>query len=153
VIFEAGHFDFGAAHIEFAGDYGKIFVGSGFDFFVEGAFAEERLVSAVAFGFFEAEAAGSVGLGIEVDEKNALAKSGEARGEIDGCGCFAHAAFLVGDSDHLSRHAGDFRAREKNINADAFSSFGPSWNLAILRFCAIEIARAAGTTFNAHDRE
>jgi hypothetical protein len=72
----------------------------------------------VTFRFFEAEAAGGVGLRVEINEKRALAESGEARGEIDGCGCFAHAAFLVGDSDHLSRHARDCRAREKNINEE-----------------------------------
>ena len=52
----------------------------------------------------QAEAAGEVGLRIEVDEQHALLGHGEGRGEVDGGGGFADATFLVGDSDDPGRH-------------------------------------------------
>ena len=52
---------------------------------------------------FDAKAAGGVSLGVEIYEKDSLAREGEASGEVDGGGSFADAAFLVSDSED-TRH-------------------------------------------------
>jgi hypothetical protein len=70
----------------------------------DGLVAEENVVDAGAGGFFDAQAAGGVGLGIEVDQENLLAALGQAGGEIDGGGGLADAAFLVGDGDDGRGH-------------------------------------------------
>ena len=48
----------------------------------------------------EADAAGEVGLRVEVDEQHALPGEREGRREVDGRGGFADAAFLIGDGEH-----------------------------------------------------
>jgi hypothetical protein len=53
---------------------------------------------------FEAEAAGEVGLGVQVDEEDALLGEGEGGGEIDGGGGLADAAFLVCDGEDPGLH-------------------------------------------------
>ena len=53
---------------------------------------------------FEADAAGEVGLRIEVDEQDALLGHREGGGEVDGGGGFADAAFLIGDGNHACGH-------------------------------------------------
>ena len=54
---------------------------------------------------FEPDAAGEVGLGVDVDEEDALFGEGEGRRQVDGGGGFADAAFLVGDGED-ARHIG-----------------------------------------------
>ena len=61
----------------------------------------ERVVdgAAGAAGALAADAARGVGLGVEVDEQDLLARQGEGGGQIDGRRGLADAAFLVGDGD------------------------------------------------------
>ena len=53
---------------------------------------------------FQADAAGEVGLRVDVDEQDALLRQREGGREVDGGGGFADAAFLVGDGDHARGH-------------------------------------------------
>jgi hypothetical protein len=48
---------------------------------------------------FEAEAAGEICLGVEVNEQDALIGEGEGCREIDGGSGFSDSALLVGDGD------------------------------------------------------
>jgi hypothetical protein len=59
---------------------------------------------------FEADTAGEIALRVDVNEEHALIGEGEGRAEIDGCRGFAHAAFLVCDSQDFS-HVFVLRAR------------------------------------------
>ncbi len=51
----------------------------------------------------QAQGAGGVSLGIDIDDEHALARGGQIRAQVDGGGGLAHAAFLIGnrvDSGH-----------------------------------------------------
>jgi hypothetical protein len=39
-------------------------------------------------------------LGVHIHNEDALSKLGERRSQVDGCGGFTDAPFLVGDGDH-----------------------------------------------------
>src|SRR5215469_955109 len=106
MVFGAGEFDVRAAEVDFAGDDVEAVEGGALDFFGKRAFAKQGTVGAAALGFFEAEAAGGVGLRVEVEEEDAFAVGGKAGGEVDGGGGFSNAAFLVGDGYDFGRHEG-----------------------------------------------
>jgi hypothetical protein len=106
VVFEACDFDFSACEIEIAGNEEEAFPTGGDDFVGERFLTEEGTVDALAFHGREAEAAGGVALGVEVDEQGAAAARREAGGEVDGGGGFGHAPFLVGDRNDLHRSVG-----------------------------------------------
>ena len=55
--------------------------------------------------FRKAYACGGVALRIGVDNKRALARSGKRSGEVDGSSGFAHAAFLIGNSNNSGQLA------------------------------------------------
>jgi hypothetical protein len=78
-----------------------------FDFVEQAAFTQQNAIRAGTLGFFQAQAAGGIGLRVEVKQEHALAQRGEARGKIDGRGGLAHAAFLVGDRDDFGWHPPD----------------------------------------------
>ncbi len=104
MIFQSRHFQIGGAQIHFAGNYRKVFVSRRFDFFEQISFAEQNAIRACAFDFFQTDAAGRVGLRVEVEQQHALAERGKARGKIYGSGGFSHAPFLVGDGDDFGWH-------------------------------------------------
>ncbi len=106
VVVATGKLDFHAAEIDFAGDDVEAVKGGGLDLFEQRAFAEQGAVGAGAGGFVQADAAGGVGLRIDVHEEDALAEGGETGGEVDGRGGFAHPALLIGDSHDVARHGG-----------------------------------------------
>ena len=66
----------------------------------EGLVVDEDVVRGgrLAVGL-DAEVGGGVGLGVEVEHANALATLGQCRCQIDRCGGFADAAFLIDDCD------------------------------------------------------
>ena len=105
MVFDTGEFEVGAAKVDFAGNDVQPFVGGRLDFLEQVAFTEKGLIGAAAFGFFQTEPAGGIGLGIEVKEENAFAGGGETGREVDGAGGFAHAPFLIGNRDDSSGHA------------------------------------------------
>ena len=105
MIFQTREFDFRAAHIDFARHEGKALVSGGLNFLRKRCFAEQGSVSAGALAFFEADAAGGVRLGIEIEQENALAVCRQAGGDVDAGRCFPHAAFLIGDCDYFRGHA------------------------------------------------
>ena len=99
VILGAGDFDFRPGEFEIAGNEPEVRPAGGDDFFRDRALANEGSVNGLALERRKAEAAGGIGLGIEVDEQDARAAVGEAGGEIDRGRGLTHAAFLVGDRD------------------------------------------------------
>ena len=72
-------------------------------------FAEQGGIDARAFLFFEAHAAGGVGLRVEVDQQHVLFACGEAGSEVDGGSRFSDAAFLICECDNFSAHGQNFR--------------------------------------------
>lgn len=104
MIFSTGEFKISAAKIHLAGDNFEAFKSSRLNLVGEQSFAHQHAVGAGAFGFFQAQTAGRVGLGIEVEKQHAAAQSRDAGGEVNGSGGFAHTAFLVGDCDNFARH-------------------------------------------------
>ncbi len=55
------------------------------------------------FVVFDADVERGVGLGVEVDDEDLASLLGDGRGEVDGGGGFAHAAFLVHQGDDADR--------------------------------------------------
>ena len=51
----------------------------------------------------EAQAAGGIGLGVAIDDQGPHVVASEGRPQIDGGGCLADAAFLIGDGDDSSQ--------------------------------------------------
>jgi hypothetical protein len=54
-------------------------------------------------------------LGIDVEEEDALARSGETRGEIHGGGGFPHPALLIRHGDDFGRHGGELKESWQRI--------------------------------------
>ena len=107
MIFHSRQFEIGGAQIHFAGNDIKPLESGAFDFVEQAAFTQQDAIRAVTLGFFQTQAAGGIGLGVEIKQEHALAQRGEARSQIDGSGCLAHAAFLVGDRDDFGWHPPD----------------------------------------------
>lgn len=82
-VFKAAQFEFDAAEIHFAGDGGQSLERGRFDPFHGGAVTEQGTIQASAFCFLQSQAAGGVGLRVEIDEEHALAGCGHARGKVD----------------------------------------------------------------------
>jgi hypothetical protein len=104
MIFQPRDLDVGGAQVHFARQYFQAFAGRRLDFFKQRTFAQQNAIRAGTFNFFQTDAAGGVGLRVEVEKQNALAERGEAGGEIDGGGGFSYATFLVGDGDDFGWH-------------------------------------------------
>ena len=117
MIFHPRQFEIGGAQIHFAGHDGQPLEGGVFDFVEQAAFAQQDAIGAGAFGFFQAEAAGGIGLRVEVKKEHALAQRGEAGGKIDGRGGLAHAAFLVGYRDDFGWHPPDLMTSAAGFQA------------------------------------
>jgi len=93
-----------------------------FDFIEQAAFPQQDAIRAGALDFFQADAAGGVGLRVEVEQEHALAQGGEARSKIDSRGGFAHAAFLVGYRNDFGWHPPDLMTSAAGFQAhNAFS--------------------------------
>jgi hypothetical protein len=107
MIFHSRQFQIGGAQIHFAGNDFQPLEGGVLDFVEQAAFTQQDAIRAGALGFFQAQAAGGIGLRVEIKQEHALAQRGEARGKIDGGGGLAHAAFLVGDRDDFGWHPPD----------------------------------------------
>ena len=77
--------------------------------------AVDRLAAAdqavQAGAFFEAEGESDVALGVEVDQQRFLPSPGEAIGDGDGGGGFAHPALLVSEGE-------DFHILQKGVNPE-----------------------------------
>ena len=95
MIILAGHFDFRTRQIEIRRHDEEVVHPGRQDFFRDGAGADQRPVNAAAVKPLESQSAGRIGLGIEVDEQDAVAPVREAGGKVDGGRGFSHAAFLV----------------------------------------------------------
>jgi hypothetical protein len=98
VLVEAGDFDFGSAEVHFTGDDVEVFDGGFLDEGGQFGFTEQGAIGAGAGLFFEAEPTGGIGLGVAINQEDALADGGQTGGEVDGGGCFTDATFLVGDT-------------------------------------------------------
>lgn len=107
---KADQLDFGAGELSGGRDEEEALSGRGDDEVPGGPWGlgvGEGVVDGAAGrgGALAADAAGGIGLGVHVDEQDALACGGESGAEVDdGCG-LANPALLVGDGDdaHLSQ--------------------------------------------------
>ncbi len=104
VIVFLAELDFDGGEVNFGGDEKKIFLAGGENLVGGGAFAVKGAVKAAAGFLVKAEAAGGVGLGVEVYKEGRDTAAGEAEGEVDRRGGFADAAFLVGNGENSGRH-------------------------------------------------
>ena len=55
---------------------------------------------------FDAQAAGSVGLRVQVNDEDFLFQLGQGGGQVDSRGGFSHSSFLVGDGDDFHEENG-----------------------------------------------
>lgn len=104
MIFHPRDFQVGCAQIYFAWNNFKSLETGRLDFFEQAAFTDQNTICARTLDFFQADAAGRVGLRVEVKKQNAAAERGKAGGKIDGGGCFSNSAFLVGNGDDFGWH-------------------------------------------------
>ena len=101
VVFSLGEFGFDGGEVDFGGDEIEL-LGGGRDDHVGGlSFAVQDLVEGFAFRLLDAERAGRVGLGVEVDDEGRDAEAREAGAEVHGGGRLADAALLVRDGEDL----------------------------------------------------
>ena len=117
MIFHSRQFQIGGAQIHFAGNDGQPLEGGVFDFVEQAAFTQQDAIRAGTLGFFQAQAAGGIGLRVEIKQEHALAQRGEARGKIDGRGGLAHAAFLVGYRNYFGWHPPDLMTSAARFQA------------------------------------
>ena len=101
VVVGPREFDFHAGDIDVRRDEGEPVAAAGDDFLADVGGAGEDLVEAALAAGLDAEAAGAVGLGVEIDQQDALAADGEGGGEIEGGGGFPNPAFLVCDGNNF----------------------------------------------------
>ena len=112
VVGGLGDIDFRAGEVKFGGDDVEAEELRFEDLGVQGGLlGEEGVVDGGPGRLGKAEAAGGVGLGVEVDEQDGLAAFGERRGQVDGGGGLADAALLVGDGNDGGGHGKGFSAR------------------------------------------
>ena len=104
MIFQPRQFEVGGTQIHLAGNDEQPVKNGRLNFFEQAALAEQHLIGAGAFNFFHADAAGGVGLRVEIEQQNVFPDGSEAGGEIDSSGGFSHTTFLVGDGDDFGWH-------------------------------------------------
>src|SRR5689334_17025952 len=107
MAFRARQFNIGAAQIDFAGNDLETLVGGVLNFGAEDTFSEQDAIGAGSFDFVEPDAAGGVGLGIEVEQQNLAADGRNTGGEIYRSSGFSDAAFLIGNGDDFCCHSAD----------------------------------------------
>ena len=93
------------AQIHFAGDDLQALEGGLLNFVQQAALAQQRMIGAGALDLLHADAAGRIGLRVEVEQQHPPADGGDTGRQVDGGGGFAHAAFLVGNSNDFGWHA------------------------------------------------
>jgi hypothetical protein len=106
MIPRARQFDVGSAQINFAGNDFQVLERGGLDFVEQSPIAQEYAVRAGAFDFLQADPAGRIGLGIQVEKQNAASDGGEARRQVHRGSRLSDAAFLIGNSQNFGWHAG-----------------------------------------------
>ncbi len=104
MIFHPRDFQIGGAQIHFARNHFKPLEAGRPDFFEQISFAQQNAIRARALDFFQAHAAGRVGLRVEVKKQDSLPDCGKARGKVDGGGGFPNSTLLVGNGDDFGWH-------------------------------------------------
>src|ERR1043166_7516836 len=102
MILGTRQFDVGSTQVDFAGNDLQLLVGGWLDFIEEVSFTEQWLISAGSLGFFEAQAAGGVGLRIEIEQQHLSAYSRQTGRQVNGGGDFTDTTLLVGDRNDSS---------------------------------------------------
>ena len=66
--------------------------------------AQQTLIHVLgAITLIQAQSGGGVALWIQINHQHLLGASRQGSGQINGCGGFSHAAFLVGDGNDLRK--------------------------------------------------
>ena len=110
-FFQAGQFDLGPGEIQFGREDLEVGQTGGLKHFHGTGLSQKNRIEAPAGNAFQAETAGGVGLGIEVDQKDTATGLGRPGGKVDGGGRLADAAFLVHHSHDAHRTGNDGRGR------------------------------------------
>ena len=63
---------------------------------------DQHIIDAVGHGLVHAHAAGGIGLGVKVTQKDPLSRQFQSGGQVDAGGGLAHAALLVYDCNDFS---------------------------------------------------
>ena len=113
-VLKGSQFDLGPGQIQFRGQHLKAGLACRLKHFHRAGLAEENGVEALAGDGFEAESAGGVGLGVEVDQEDAVPSLRRAGGKMNGGGRLADATFLVhhGHDAHRTGNDGGGRVVE-----------------------------------------
>ena len=94
-IFQAGELDFRPGEIQFRGEDLEVGLPGGLQEIESPGLAEKHGVEAFSRDMLQAETAGGVGLGIQVDEEDSPPGFSGPGGQVDGGGGLAHASFLI----------------------------------------------------------
>ena len=104
MVVQPCQFQIGGAEINLAGNDFQSGKNGGFDFIQQASLAEQYLVGTCAGDLFHADAAGGIGLRVQVKKQHALTDGGKAGGQIDGSGGFSHASLLIGNGNDFGWH-------------------------------------------------
>ena len=102
-VFQAGEFDFRAGEIQFGSEDLEIGMPGSLKQVEGPGLSEEYGVQTFARNMFQAQAAGGVGLGIEVDQEDPLTGFGRSGSQMDGGGGFAHPPLLIYDGHNAHK--------------------------------------------------
>src|SRR5262249_10556836 len=94
--------------------------------------SQQRLINAAAGKFFQAERAGGIGLGIEINEQRPQPAFRQAGGHADGSRGLAHAPFLIGQSNTARRHGEPYSGGSRSPQSESQSDTGiPACDFAV----------------------
>jgi len=110
-VFQTGQFDLGPGEIQFGREDLEVGLAGGLQHFRGAGLSQQDRIEASAGNAFQAETAGGVGLGIEVNQKDAATGLSRPGGQVDGGGRLADATFLVHHGHDAHRTGNDGRGR------------------------------------------
>ncbi len=114
-------FEIRAAEIDFAGDDIEVFEGGLLDFIHQAALTQQHAVGALAFEFLQPDAAGGIGLWVQVEQQHAAAQGRDASCQVHGGRGLSHAAFLISHGNDFGPHAA--RGNEKPVLIQVYVHF------------------------------
>ena len=117
MILGPGQFKIGPAEIDLTGNDFKAFESRFLNFVLQRAVAEQNAIGARTIDFFQAEAAGGVGLRIQIKQQDAPPNRGDTGSQIDCSRGLAHSALLIGNSNDFGRHLRTCNGKRQRVQA------------------------------------